>query len=138
SKLHKHGEKVTGAGGIFTDGALTRFTDMQTLLEEAKTNPDAGDLAVRSPGGARIMLNEFENRKSNWRRRQEFSIEPNDQDKPAFDALLKKHSQDVMIGPGDLALWANDGRIFHQALLVDHKYHRGPVRGIISTALDPM
>lgn len=121
--LHKHGEEITMLGGIVSDGAKTRFTDMGTMLEQVKEDKDYQKLDVqwRSSNVEEIKLGALETclSESQWPKPKEMVVIPIKRSVPAFHDLEEKHSQDVKIDSGALAIWANDGRIMHRAMPAD-------------------
>jgi len=117
--LHKHNDPISMLGGVITNGAETRFTDMQTLLEETERQSEAAipNVTIHSVanGDKSYAMNKLSEICPNWRKKCAIGMSPKG-DKHAYEHLLKTHSQTVVIGSGDLALWAEDNRIFHQAL----------------------
>ena len=118
--MHKHPDQVTGLAGIYlTEQAqpATRFTDMGTLSEDASL--EATNLTVKTVESLRgmgaVTVSEFQKKWPLWKDRAEMKLLFKG-DKEKLDELVAKHSQEVIVSPGDLVLWSNHGRIFHEAL----------------------
>jgi hypothetical protein len=119
SGLHKDAEEVTMMGGIWTNGAGTLLTDLQTLIEEAKMLPpqDVPEVKISKhrERSRNMLLSEMDTNYPGWLKNQEIFIEAvTHEDK--FKELLLKHSKKIVVEPGDLVIWVEDGRLFHQAL----------------------
>lgn len=117
SDLHKHNETVTTLSGVYSHGESTRFTDWESLLHEAATDPKIGAIEV-SYGAkpAPVRLADFECNFPRWQRQDNIEICATPEHEQAFEALLNRHSQHVQLHNGDMVLWSNDGPILHQAL----------------------
>ena len=120
-RLHKHGDRMTSLGGIITDGTTTRFVDMQSLLKEAQNNPVLGVLPVSShANGPFFSLKHFEREHPDWRKLrdidEDLEVHIDAHAASAFESLIKRHSQEITVSPGDMVFWSNDGHIFHQAM----------------------
>jgi hypothetical protein len=116
--LHKHLRPVSVLNVITTDGAKTRFTDMQAVTE----HPDASSVQVRLDADDiqdKISLNDFSTRIPDWMSsKRDIEVIPfAAEDKRKLEPIVAESSLEEAIGPGMMALWANDGRVFHQALL---------------------
>lgn len=117
-RLHKHAEDVNILGGVFSeDKAPTRFVDYRTMLEQAQDDKESGNIEARLIGND-LPLRELANadKDSRFRSTGEKDFVPKYRHEAAFEKLVSAHSQEVVIDSGDLVLWANDGRLFHQAM----------------------
>lgn len=113
--LHKHPTKVDMLGGIVSNGAPTRFTDFQTLLEESA----ASTLPIKVTGQPSkfIPLNSFATEHPMWRQwADHIDIEIAPGHEATWEDLVARHSQEAVVDKGSLAIWANDGELFHQAV----------------------
>lgn len=142
--LHKHDEKLTSLGGVVTDGALTRFVDMRTLLDQAKDDPGVGDLPVKTHHTDRfIPLRDFERHHPDWQKLpdqdEDLEIRAKEDAAASFDALTARHSKLIEAKSGTMIFWPNDGHIFHQAMLtsLDPKKTGGPSRVALGRAYNP-
>lgn len=121
SNLHKHPDTISGISGVFLAKQVrpqTRFTDLAALSED----PDAQAIKVgvhRAYGKERDKgmhaLSDFKHTWPAWKERDEIKLRF-DGDKENVEAAIDRHSQRVVAQPGDLILWSNHSRIFHEAL----------------------
>ncbi len=135
-KLHKHAEPITMLGGVLTGGSQTRFVDVGALIEDAEAqgiHVQVGEDMEKPVSPS--LLSGLNKDAPGWQELKGYEIIPDDtiSSKTAskanarkFEALVDKHSQRTIIGSGDLALWAEDGRLYHQSLPGKEK---GKIRG---------
>ena len=120
--LHKHESAVDMLGGVSSDGAETRFTDMQTLLEspDSDLKDPSATFTVTSNMDSGIKLKDFADHYPKWRDSVETKLWLDEgataEAHAQYENALRSHSQNVLIDKGSLAIWANDGELFHQAL----------------------
>ena len=115
--MHKHKEDVTILSVSKSDGAATRFMDVLSLANDE----EAAQVRVATNSGTSML--------GRLRRKVEMLRKPNDDDmyahtparmeseqnKAAFEAAVARNSVEVRPGNGDLVLWSNHGRLWHQA-----------------------
>jgi hypothetical protein len=122
NRLHKHNELVSTLSPAWTNGAVTRFTDMHRVLEEAKTAENNIPVQGNASGRAEIRmtsLRNFSNVFPDWSKQEDYRIFSDLKHNEQFENLVAKHSSEVIAGAGDVVLWSNNGSLFHQAIPKD-------------------
>lgn len=117
--LHKHLEPVTMLAGVKTGGTETRFVDVAAVLDEAEhSNSDVSVHTDEAQQGQSMLLSKFRKMLPTWKDAANTKIIPvqDDENEMKFEALVDKHAQRLVIGPGDLAMWAEDNQLYHQAM----------------------
>ncbi|NBO18595.1 MAG: hypothetical protein EBV03_05085 [Proteobacteria bacterium] len=119
---HKDGSMVSGFSMIINDQqAPTRFTDWRGLLDEAKRDPTLGNILVRYGSKDGVRLADFDNEFRGWEDKLAGVIMFSAKNPTGSEAMLRyelayaKHSEDVVLKPGDIALWTNKGMMLHSA-----------------------
>lgn len=120
--LHKHQTTIDMLGAVVSNDAATRFTDFKSALEASTkyfsglrreelhvVNTVNNDFKSSYP-----RVSEYEAQHSDWKA-EELRISPPKREKQ-WEAMLKAHSQEVVLKKGSLAIWANDGHLYHQAM----------------------
>jgi|GEM_PF-6462309 len=124
-KLHKHDEDVTMLSVSKADGSATRFTDFQTLVEDEH----AKDIKVSvtkhttplDSTTTETSLDKVPETLGNWRQAKEADLAVSKEtaeptaNTERYNKKLQQHSLDVQTKDGDLVLWSNHGRVWHQA-----------------------
>lgn len=117
--VHTHKTNFTLLNGIMNCGAGTGYVDMQTVFEDlASGTTPIPQVRVKDIGNGEpeviIPLDQLPLKFPQWQDSSNVSIVPLDTSKEAFDKLMSKHSQQVIIGSGVMAIWP--GQIFHYAV----------------------
>jgi hypothetical protein len=134
---HKHNSAVDMLAGVSSDGAATRFIDFQTLAEGASQDIQDPTATFMMVGSKRNLSgfspSDFLGKRKEWIAPDEATFvinsTANSQANDEWATSLKKHSQEVFVDKGSLAIWANDGEVFHQALhstRTNNDYERHP------------
>ncbi len=137
--LHKHSDHITMLGGVLTGGSQTRFVDLGAIMEDseaANIHVVIGSDILKAMYGSSLagLLSQIKDTFPDWHHATDYEIttfdSPDEQtaklNAEKFETLVDKHSQRTIIGSGDLALWAEDNRLYHQAL---PGVERGEVKG---------
>jgi hypothetical protein len=116
--LHKDGYAVSAFSTVVNDQqAPTRFTNWKAALAEASTDPALSRITIRYGSKEDIPLGEFSARHPEWEEKLAGTIRLGRKNPPEaaalFDALIERHSRDIILQPGDMALWANKGMLVH-------------------------
>lgn len=117
---HKDGTLVSGFSITINDQqAPTRFTNWRALLDEARQDPTLGNVLVTC-GGKDVRLADFDKVFRGWQDKLATSIVFSTKNPPGeahmrFEVAYAQHSEDVILQPGDTALWSNRGMIVHSA-----------------------
>lgn len=118
---HKDGFMVSAFSSVINDQqAPTRFTNWAALLADATSNPVLSGLKIKYGAEDNISLGEFSARFSGWQEKLAGTIQLSRNNPPTarglWDALMEKHSRDIILERGGTALWTNDGVIVHNAM----------------------
>ncbi|MBY0407744.1 MAG: hypothetical protein K2Q01_08625 [Rickettsiales bacterium] len=116
--VHKHSEDVTMLSVVKSDASATRFVDLQTALEDQ----EARKVRVVTLGNDNDMALSHFGESRSWRPAQDNHLKPvknapGELNGKPLEALMDKHAMDVTTHDGDLVLWSNHGRLWHQARL---------------------
>lgn len=116
--MHRDYRPLSCLGVLKTDGALTKFIDFDAVLKEMMESSMLADYKFRykrQDTTASEMAAVFKNDDI-----KSVSIEFSASESGVRTDLVKdviaRHSLNVGLDYGDLALWRNDGMILHQAL----------------------
>lgn len=116
--LHKDGYAVSAFSTVLNDQqAPTRFTNWKAVVAEAAADPALSSINIRYGSEDHIKLGEFALRFPDWEEKLAGTIRLSKKNPPEaaaqFEALVARHSRDIMLEPGDTALWANKGMLIH-------------------------
>jgi len=98
--IHKDGDNITLFGGLVSDGTPTRFIDLRAVLDDVRQKyPDKESLIEYLQHALDAGVSQLDTHHY-----------------AAIQDVIPEHAQKIVVKAGSLALWPNDGDIFHQAL----------------------
>ncbi len=125
-KIHKHGTQLACLSVMLSDGACTRFIDWYSILKEASQDAELRALSIHVSNcglneACKMTLAEAadDNNITKLEGHTVF-ISPAEQEADCvqrFERLVARHSHKIHVGPGDVVLWSDRGRIYHQAMV---------------------
>lgn len=115
--LHKHDSDVDMLSVPLSNGAATRFTDFKALLEATVAYPMLQPFQKTHDAQGTPIENKMRNSDYDFLgSKQERIVHPPIGKEKKWERLVKEYSQEVVLGKGSMAIWANDGHLLHQAM----------------------
>lgn len=141
--IHKHGHPFGTINVITTDGAPTRLLDMRTLFDEVEKENELGKIVVNVGSGngpatlEQMPLWYLKHRDKIWSPADaSLGFEPIADHANTFEKAAARHSHDIVGNKGDMAIWPDNGLVFHQAIAKDSAVDKGALlRAITVRAL---
>ncbi|MBY0406312.1 MAG: hypothetical protein K2Q01_01355 [Rickettsiales bacterium] len=103
--IHRDSAPITAFGGLISDGTPTRFIDLRAVLDNVREKYPEKKALIRNlqhvldRGAAQLDHGHYH----------------------AIQPMMRANAQEIVVESGSLALWANDGDIFHQSLASRHQ-----------------